>query len=71
MYGETLKTSVSKLEKYSGCPFSYYLTYGLKLNDKETFQVQSMDTGTFMHDVIDSFFGELQEKKYFYKRLRR
>mgnify|MGYP000845045705 CR=1 FL=1 len=69
MYGETLKTSVSKLEKYSGCPFSYYLTYGLKLNDKETFQVQSMDTGTFMHDVIDSFFGELQEKSISIKDL--
>ena len=25
LYGDTLKTSVSKLEQYSGCPFSYYL----------------------------------------------
>ena len=45
MYGSTLKTSVSKLEQYSGCPFSYYLKYGLKLNDKETFNVEAVDTG--------------------------
>ncbi|MFR4412991.1 MAG: PD-(D/E)XK nuclease family protein, partial [Clostridia bacterium] len=62
MYGSTLKTSVSKLEKYGGCPFSYYLKYGLKLNDKETFNVEAVDTGSFMHDVIDNFFGVIEER---------
>ena len=62
MYGSTLKTSVSKLEQYSGCPFSYYLKYGLKLNDKETFNVEAVDTGSFMHDVIDNFFGIIEER---------
>ena len=62
MYGSTLKTSVSKLEQYSGCPFSYYLKYGLKLNDKETFNVEAVDTGSFMHDVIDNFFSIIEER---------
>ncbi len=62
MYGSTLKTSVSKLEQYSVCPFSYYLKYGLKLNDKETFNVEAVDTGSFMHDVIDNFFGVIEER---------
>lgn len=62
MYGSTLKTSVSKLEQYSGCPFSYYLKYGLKLNDKETFNVEAVDTGSFMHDIIDNFFGIIEER---------
>ena len=59
MYGKTLKTSVSKLEQYRRCPFSYYLKYGLKLNDKDESKVETVDTGTFLHDVIDSFFEEL------------
>ena len=63
MYGETLRTSVSKLEQYSGCPFSYYLKYGLKLNDKETFKVEAVDTGSFMHDVIDNFFKVVEERE--------
>ena len=63
MYGDVLKTSVSKLEQYSSCPFSYYLKYGLKLNEKETFNLEAVDTGTFMHDVIDSFFGMLDEEE--------
>ena len=69
IYGNTLRTSVSRLEQYSGCPFSYYLKYGLKLNDKETFKVESVDTGSFMHDIIDNFFGIIEERNIILKRL--
>lgn len=69
MYGNTLKTSVSKLEQYSGCPFSYYLKYGLKLNDKQTFKVEAVDTGSFMHDVIDNFFGVVEERNIILKKI--
>lgn len=62
MYGDTLQTSVSKLEQYRRCPFSYYLKYGLKLNDKEVSKIEAVDTGSFMHDVIDTFFEELEEQ---------
>ena len=61
LYGNTLRTSVSKLEKYKSCPFSFYLKYGLRLEEKSTFNIQSLDTGSFMHDVIDSFFERLQD----------
>lgn len=63
LYGDTLKTSVSKLENYQKCPFSFYLTYGLKLKDKEVFRLESLDTGSFMHDVIDTFFEEVDIKR--------
>lgn len=69
MYGDTLKTSVSKLEQYSGCPFSYYLKYGLKLKEKETLKVESIDTGTFMHDVIDSFFEIIEDRQISLKKI--
>ncbi len=69
IYGNTLRTSVSRLEQYSGCPFSYFLKYGLKLNDKETFKVESVDTGSFMHDIIDNFFGIIKERNIILKRL--
>ena len=62
MYGDTIFTSISRLEQYRKCPFSFYLKYGLNINEKDTFQIQSIDTGTFMHDVIDSFFGKIQDE---------
>ncbi len=61
LYGDTLKTSVSRLEQYKSCPFSYYLKYGIKLSEREEFKIQALDTGTFMHEVIDSFFDKVQE----------
>lgn len=61
LYGNNLKTSVSKLEDYSSCPFSYYLTYGLKLSEKDKLEIKPIDTGSFMHDVIDRFFKTIMQ----------
>ena len=61
LYGDTLKTSVSRLEQYKSCPFSYFLKYGLNLSEREEFKIRSLDTGSFMHDVIDSFFDKLSQ----------
>ena len=62
MYGNTIFTSISRLEQYRKCPFSFYLKYGLSINEKDNFEIQSIDTGTFMHDVIDSFFTKIQDE---------
>ena len=61
LYGKKLETSVSKLESYMSCPFSYYLKYGLKLSEKEKLEITPIDTGSFMHDVIDKFFKEVRK----------
>ena len=69
LYGNTLKTSISRLEKYKSCAFSYYLKYGLKLKEESSFKVESVDTGNFMHDVIDSFFERLEELELNVKKI--
>lgn len=56
LYGNTLSTSVSKLEKYRSCAFSYYLQYGLNLKEKQELKMQSFNTGIFMHEILDEFF---------------
>ena len=61
LYGDTLKTSISRLETYRRCAFSYYIKYGLKLSDKTEFKLESLDTGTFMHEVIDEFFTTIND----------
>lgn len=62
LYGNTLNTSISRLEKYRSCPFSYYLQYGLKLKEKEQLKVQSFNTGSFMHETIDEFFEYVKQE---------
>ena len=61
LYGNTLTTSISKLERYKSCPFSYYLQYGLKIKPQEELKIQTLNTGTFIHEVIDEFFNEVKE----------
>ncbi len=62
LYGNTLNTSVSRLEKYKSCPFSYYLQYGLKLKEKESLKIHTFETGSFMHETIDEFFEQIREQ---------
>ena len=63
LYGPTLNTTVSRLEKYRSCSFAYYLKYGLKLSDKEKMDIKPVDTGSFMHEVIDTFFKKVDDVK--------
>lgn len=63
LYGNTLNTSVSRLEKYRSCPFSYYLQYGLKLKEKESLKIHTFETGSFMHETIDEFFEQIREQR--------
>lgn len=59
LYGSNLNTSISRLERYNSCQYSYFLQYVLNLKEKEELKVQNMDTGSFMHDVINSFFEDV------------
>ncbi|MCL2859875.1 MAG: helicase-exonuclease AddAB subunit AddB [Oscillospiraceae bacterium] len=61
LYGDTLKTSISKLEQYRKCPFSFYIKYGLKLSEQTELDLKPVDTGAFMHEVIDEFFEQVKD----------
>jgi ATP-dependent helicase/nuclease subunit B len=62
LYGSSVKTSSSKLEKYSSCPMSYFCSYNLGLNEEEKAEFNSMNIGTFIHAVLENFFKELKER---------
>lgn len=55
LYGSELKTSVSRLEQFKKCPFSYYMQYTLNIKPKKQEQVNVMDIGSFMHAVLERF----------------
>lgn len=55
--------SVSRIEKYAQCPFSYYVQYGLKAKDRKVYEFSAPDLGSFMHNVIDDFTNTIRERK--------
>ena len=62
LYGKDLKTSVSRLESFMLCPYSYYLNYGLKLKEREIFKLGVPDIGSFLHEIIEKFSKKVIEE---------
>ena len=53
IYGNTLITSYSRLEKFRGCPFSHFCTYTLKLKPEPVARLGAAEAGSVMHSVLE------------------
>ncbi len=62
LYGEPLYTSISRLERFTACPFAYFVQYGLRAKGRREFKLTAPDLGTFMHSVIDRFSIGLKDE---------
>ncbi len=59
LYGEILKNSVTRLEKFAMCQYSHFLTYGLKLSEREEMKFERKDLGNVYHDVLEEFSKDI------------
>ncbi len=55
VYGNQLTGGVTMLEKYAACAYAHFLTYGLKLKERQIYQVQAPDIGVIFHQAIERF----------------
>lgn len=62
LYGKTLRATVSRIERYNACPFAFFTTYGLRLEERAIHRLAAPDLGTFFHNAMDRFVLELQER---------
>lgn len=60
LYGEHLQLSVSRLERFAQCPFSYFAEYGLNAKVRKVHAISAPDVGTLMHEVIDRFTEDIR-----------
>lgn len=63
LYGERPMTSVSRLEKYAGCAYAFFLEYGLRLKEQKLFEIQTADTGSILHETIEKVFTYFKEQE--------
>ena len=59
LFGSHLTTSVSRLETFSSCPFSYYMKYTLSAKEREKASLSFSDAGSFLHDFTEEFSNRL------------
>ncbi len=51
-------SSVSQLEAYGKCPFSFFLKYILKANARRNFEIDPIDLGNVYHAVIEQYLRD-------------
>ncbi len=71
LYGSTLRGSVSRLERYRRCPFSYFAAYGLKLSPRREYKFQAADRGQLFHDILAELGRSLQAQGLDWAELQR
>ena len=53
LYGDISTSSISKIEKYAGCAFSHFVTFGLELSEREEYELNNMDLGNVFHEALE------------------
>ncbi|GAB6181500.1 helicase-exonuclease AddAB subunit AddB [Desulfotomaculum defluvii] len=60
LYGSRLRASVSRLERFTTCPFSHFLSHGLKLEERGQFKLAAPDLGQFFHAALKLFADRIK-----------
>lgn len=64
LYGEHLNNSVTRLEKYAACAFAHFLRYGLQIQEREEYEIRSLDIGNVFHKTIELYSREMTSRGY-------
>jgi ATP-dependent helicase/nuclease subunit B len=55
LYANPLATSVSALEDFAACPFRFFLKSGLRIRERDEFEADVRQKGSFQHEVLREF----------------
>jgi ATP-dependent helicase/nuclease subunit B len=63
LYGPILKSSVSRLEQFAACPFKFFVHSGLRAEERQLFELDVKEQGSFQHDVLALFHDQLHAER--------
>ncbi len=66
LYGKKLMLSVSKLEKYNACAFSYFMKYGLLAKERLRAGFEANKVGSVLHETLQLYLEELKDSNAVY-----
>lgn len=62
LYSKVLSGSVSRLEQYEQCPFAHFISYGLRLKEREKFDIEAIDFGNLYHGALNFIFTAAEKR---------
>ena len=63
LYGEKFEDSITRIERFSSCAFAHFLTYGLRLKERQEYDFQAVDLGNICHGALERFSGKLEKEE--------
>lgn len=60
LFGDSLNLSVTNMEKYRSCAFSYFIRYVLRAKEKEEYTINFANMGSLMHLILEEFSSGLK-----------
>lgn len=69
LYGDELSGTVTKMETFAACPYRYYLSYGIRLEERKEYQIHPLDLGSLFHSALEYFSKNVKEEGYSWKNI--
>lgn len=69
LYGTQLTSSVSRVEKFFRCPFSHFTTYGLHLEERAEYRLETFAMGDLFHEALKWISEETARQNILWIRL--
>lgn len=63
LYGNQLRASVSRMERFAACPFAHFAAYGLKLKERKIYRLEAPDIGQLFHAALTYIAVDLEKRK--------
>lgn len=63
LYGKTLHLNATRVDTFYSCRFAFFLQYGLKAKVRRTARFSALETGTFIHYVLEHTLNTLSKQK--------
>ena len=61
LYGDILRGSVTRLERYAQCALGFFLEYGMKLEEREEYRLTMPELGSMFHEALELFSKKIKE----------
>lgn len=63
LYGKSLNLTASRVDTFYSCRFAFFMQYGLKAKPRKAARFDALETGTFIHYVLEHALGALNRQE--------
>ena len=63
LYPDRSRVSVTRLEQFASCAYAHFLSYGLRLSDREEYGFEALDLGNIAHQSLERFSRKADREK--------